>query len=639
MSSQFDTSADYDYTFTFPDDSLMMFFSGIGETYKYQRGLTQVLREQVDSNPEPGNSSLAGWWLRTQVDWSAGAGLRVQEPVPDDETPRLRQYLSSSNVDTMEKPGEIRMVPSFDADNVIAAQGGTEFEHPITSDVNATYVGTRSVVACQPLEGHHPGYYCGSENNIVTGLCVAGETLVAFSTEGIFTAPAYTPGDENVDMTQRYTNPSGEPIIGAYIKQRVIASQGPNLYELTDLAKLTDASVQVDWPEVLSVADLTPWYTNPDSSYKYTGVTETPRSILVAGYGTTSSEIFAITLDTDGTLPTTEVPVSITLLPPNEFITDVRTYLGSFIAISTTRGIRVGGIDADGYVTYGPLLDAPRARTRFSFYDRFVIYGGMIDGTPYVIRVDLSEIDGTGRAAWSTVFDVSYSKRWKPGSDLFGIAVQSDENLAVYYQDTSGWVFSDRPMVGTTPDPGWLEMPLVRYGTLEKKQFLNVTVTKVSTAGNVKVLLRVTDGSLVELGTVADGQVEATFSIDELPQVEAAVRLEFTATDDRLVAVDSVQLRALAAPEDRAEYVVMPMLNYDFEKAGNGATIGYEGRAIERYKVFRDAVRSSAIIQVTEPHDGLAYDAIVTEMVYEQREPPTLQSGFGGVMVITLRTV
>lgn len=644
MTSQFDTTLDYDYIFTAPDGEEMRFIAATSSENPYQRVLSQVLREQVDSNAEPGNASLAGWWIRTQLDWSAGAGTRVQEPVPDDETPRLRQYWQSSNLDTMTVPGEITMLPAYaDKDTIVASGAKLGEQNVITSDVNATYIGVTNgfnFIAVVPLIGEHPGYKVGTEGNNITGLCVAGETLVAFSTQGIFTAPAFSPTDDYkpVVMTQRYTNSSGKPIIGTYIKQRVLAAEGPNLYELTDLAQLSGGEEGVEW-EVMEIADLTPWYTNPDSTYEYTGVTETPRSILVAGYGTTSSEIFAITLESDGQLPTTEVPVSITMLPPNEFITDVRTYLGAYVAIGTTRGIRVGVLDADGFVTYGPLLDAPKAQTRFSFYDRFVIYGGKQDGVPHVIRVDLSEIDNTGRAAWSTLYDVTNTSYWTEGSEFFGLAVQSDENIAVFTVTPTGFIAYNRPAVGNKPDPGWIEMPLVRFGTLEKKNFLSLTVTKISSHGDVRVLLSTDEGSFVELGTVADGVTTQTLPIDADPAVEARVRLEFTATGSDPVGVHSIQLRSLVAPENRSELVNISMMNFDFERDGHGVTVGYEYRAWDRYRVFRDLVRDGETITVSEPHNPDVFRAVVQDLSFTQTAAPSLASGFGGVLKVLLRTV
>ena len=51
------------------------FWLAISAQSPYQRETAPFQREQVDQQPEAGEQSLAGWWLRSQMSFHYGAGL------------------------------------------------------------------------------------------------------------------------------------------------------------------------------------------------------------------------------------------------------------------------------------------------------------------------------------------------------------------------------------------------------------------------------------------------------------------------------------------------------------------------------------------------------------------------------------
>jgi hypothetical protein len=52
------------------------------------RAFTASAKEQFDNQRDPGEQSLSGWWLRSQRDFSGGAGITYLEPADDERTMR-----------------------------------------------------------------------------------------------------------------------------------------------------------------------------------------------------------------------------------------------------------------------------------------------------------------------------------------------------------------------------------------------------------------------------------------------------------------------------------------------------------------------------------------------------------------------
>ena len=86
------------------------------------------------------------------------------------------------------------------------------------------------------------------------------------------------------------------------------------------------------------------------------------------------------------------------------------TYLGAYLALGTSRGVRIGQVDPDGTLVYGPLTVETFMPVRaLAARDRFV-YAGIerdLDGVSGCACIDLSEDipkeDGgsSGRYAWA----------------------------------------------------------------------------------------------------------------------------------------------------------------------------------------------------------------------------------------------
>ena len=62
------------------------FFMGINDQRPYERGTAPFRKQQFDSQRDPGEQSLTGWWLRSQSSFHAGEGIDFYDPLANPYT-------------------------------------------------------------------------------------------------------------------------------------------------------------------------------------------------------------------------------------------------------------------------------------------------------------------------------------------------------------------------------------------------------------------------------------------------------------------------------------------------------------------------------------------------------------------------
>jgi hypothetical protein len=261
-------------------------------------------------------------------------------------------------------------------------------------------------------------------------------------------------------------------------------------------------------------------------------------------------------------------------------------------------------------------------------FDRFVMY----PSDKGLVKVDLSLIDDDGRAAWAT-----FVKAEGSGHEA---AVIDDHRASTFATRVEGVVSVYRADDSNGVDAGWIQGSWVRYGTLERKNFVDLTViTEPNPHGVITVMFSDDEGVNETLG-ILDGQ-ETTFTIG-LPytMADGAVRIEIAPDDQgRGPKVNSWSLRALPTPKGRSELVQLILNNYDFERDTNGVTVGYEGRAAQRWAALLLILQDGVTVPVSELASSINYKAMCEDLSFTQTSPPTTGSGFGGTLAITLRVV
>ena len=588
----------------------LRFLSGTSVQSPYQRALAKVLRAQMDNNQSPDSNSLAGWWIRGQGDWSGGAGREYQEPPTD--TLALRQFDSSGSVDPFTEPGFLTLLPKrtkigefTGGARVFTLNSGSQ--RFVASGSKAFRIVSGALVEITGLTG------------VVSSALLAGSQFVVFTDKGGFSADL---GSGN--FTQLYTTAKGS-IFGVWVKQRMMLAQGPRLYEQTLPGSSTDFDT------------LKPIWTHPDTTFEWVAGTNAPQAILLAGHGTAGSEVYALTFDSTGKLPTAGVPISIAEFPQAERVTDMRSYLGAYIAFATDKGVRIGMI-ADGssnsLITYGPLLESPVPNGRFSMFDRFAVYPCVDagDNRGGLVKVDLSVVDTDGRAAWCSFLRVDV----KPAASQ--LMFDHREALVADTDGNTVTVYSFAEPNGL--ESGWIQGSWVRYGTLEAKNFVDLTViTEPDPHGVIDVSFTDDQGVQHPLGVMV-GQ-ETTFNVG-LPftMADGAARLGITPDAGGLgPKVNSWSLRSLPTPKGRSQMVQLILNCYDFEKDMHGVSIGYSGRASARWTALLGLVQDGGTVDVNEISAKYSYKAMCEELSFTQGSAPAPDSGFGGVIALTFRVV
>ena len=583
-------------------------FLGIpSDEFPLTRAFTASNKEQFDNQRDPGEQSLTGWWLRSQRDFSGGAGITFLEPASDERT--MRRFSSSVGVDVW-TPGEFKLLRSMSAGDtstgscraVSVVSGGTNYVYHTTN--NKVYRNNGSTST--EITGW---------TNLPSWLVSTGDGVWGFHSSGIdFSAGSGT------TAASKWTGASSAGK-GWWVKQRLIAAYGAALYEL---GGFTGGAL----PSAL--------YTHPQSDWTWSAAVDTPGAILVAGYSGNASTIYRFTVDpADGTLPTLSAAVTTAELPVGEYVTGLFAYLGAYLVIGTNKGVRVGQVSDQGQVTYGPLTYTSADPVEFFCgQDRFVFAGvkNAIDGKSGVIRIDLSDLDQTGRAAWAN--DVSTGTTGTvDGVCLLG----SSDRVCVGVNAAGIYLTSASTLVAS----GTLTTGQVRYNTLENKSFRFLNVRRYGELkGTVNVKTVQAHGTEADLYTFPEESSNVEIQVVPAAPIES-LGLKFTLTRSagntaKGPVIRGWQFKALPAVPRKQQWRI-PLMMFDAETDRYGQKIGFPGYAMTRWQALRDALLSGTPVVLQDFMAKETYTVLIEDIQMVQTSPPRYQSGYGGVVVVTCR--
>ena len=591
------------------------FLSLTGDQTPYERALAPVRKQQVDQSVAPGDQSLDSWWLRSQTDWSAGAGIKFMEPADDDRI--QRRFDTSAGVDVWTL-GEFSLLKSMSSlnsysttDPVYLCKYGTgnQFYMGAGSSIDRYNAGTTTATT---------GF-----SGTLASLLLAGPKVLAINTSGTI----YATTNGGTTFSSLWTTSSGATKAW-WVKQRLMIAQGVKLFELTVAGGNLDTQTAL--------------YSHPDTSWRWTSAVEAPGALLVAGYGDSGSAIYRFVLDANGDLPTLTGAITTAELPVGEYITDVAVYLGAYAVIATNLGVRVGTVATEGQITYGPFTYEGATSGGLRPYDRFIFTGvaDAGDGRPGLIRIDLSELDSTGRAAWANDVRVPTGQ----SGTVTGIVATATNSLAVALTGATARVYGCTSS-SNLESTGFVQSGAIRYGTLELKNFDSIRMEiarPVKGSTTIKVVDR--DGTATSVGVAdASSNLDQSFSVGYpvTPQQQLAVRLELARDGSDATKGPNIrgwQIRALPAVT-RAELLRVQLSCFDFERDQYGVLHGYQGSALARWQALRDTVNYGPTVKLQDLNTSETLTVVVEELNFTQVAPPTDASGFGGVIGLTVRSV
>lgn len=597
------------------------YLSAINNSRIMKRSGAPIRKEQFDNQQIPGEQSLANWWLRSQSTFTGGAGLLYQDPSVDNQY--AIRFADSAGVDvwtngqaTLLRSTTLRVGDattkthhllgwSDGTDRYYSAVGNVLQSDDGTTTTAVTWGGTGDIVA---LAGDGTNYYAADATSIYTGAGTGAGTAL-------------------------WSTGSSDVVLG-WVKGRLMAGIDHKVYELVG-----------GTPPTLP----TPKMTHLNTAWRWTAFAEGPDSIYAAGFAGASSSIYRFVLDSTGAVPTlADGGVLTAQLPQGETVLSMEVYLGSFVGIGTNRGLRIGQVDSQGNIAFGPLLiENDEGVKAMAAYDRFLFAAASngIDGKSGLYRVDLGrplssgDLAGAGRYAYATDLQAHIT------GEVCSVVNFGTSNRLVFAVVGHGSYLEDASDLEAT---GYLETGRIRFNTLEPKIYKFVSVkTPASQAGTLSVSIGDPGGAVTSVITVGEGASLPIENIALTAPGRAAewVQLKFTlnrstADSSKGARMDGWQLKAMPGATRQRQFMI-PLLLEDMEKDVMGQMVGYAGRARERLDSFEALFQRGDSVSFQELASERSTLVVIDDYSYEQASGPGRlpEQGLGGILWVQLRTI
>lgn len=618
----------------------MPFIAAISDRNPATRETAPFRKDQFDNGQEPGEQSLTGWWLRSQMSFHSGAGINFYDPLTNDESGHYR-FADSRGVNVWTK-GEVTMLKE-------SAQG-----HVVTDPVlsngriqqlarSIQWSGTKGVLLHDgydvdkvPVDDpanpvHFIDYNSGTDAKVYA-ICDDGTTaywITNTSTKKtVYKKPLTGVAGNNSDRVTMFdevgtiSNATME-----YVKDRIVMCADNKVYEFAGSAGAMPTAL----------------YTHPITSHTYTSVTASGPAIYIAGYNGIQSTIQKFTLNTNGTMPTLTSAVVAAELPVGEVVHKIYYYLG-FMLIGTSKGIRAAAVsDTDGSLDYGPLIvETSQPCYDFAARDHYVWCATGVSGNPGVIRLDLSnELQPLRFAYANDIYTPDV-----PGFTTTACAFAGDTNRLAYVTANNGtsngyiYVESASNLMTT----GYLTTGNIRYGTLEPKNFKRLIGRGDFTYGILTLDSVDMDGTEYEHISYNSlvSPIEVGTNQPNVAREYVAYKFIFTrdsVNTARGPVFKGYQVKStIATPRQRL--ITYPVYNFDTETDRNGVVVGYKGRAFQRILQLEELESSGDIVLWQDLNTQELRQVQIERISFTRTTPPSAAfSGYGGIIDITVRTV
>ena len=587
----------------------------------YGRKTAPFKKEQFDSTTEPGEQSLTGWWIRSQMSFHSGSGINFYDPATNDENGHYR-FADSRNIDVWTKGQATLLKETANMSGVTSGTYKIISGVSTTTDVVVGYIpGSTTIKSFQANGTVVTTYAPTSLGNILDGaVCTDGTRLFIADNDHIYVGPLNA---ASAGWTEYYA--TGTRATLAWVKQRLVGAVTNSIYELTGA---TGAALSLP----------TPLYTHPNTAWIWSSISEGGSAVYAAGYAGGNSAIYKFTLSTGGAMPTLTSGVIAAQLPIGEYVNKIEYYLG-YLIIGTNKGVRAAEIsDQDGSINYGPLIiEESNGVYDFAFRDKFVWVTGSIGGYAGLYRIDLSNEIETLRFAYATDTYLDSVSGYATSVDFIGNSGQ----IAFTTSGSNGIAVQSATVLSTT---GYLTTGNIRYGTLEPKNFKRLLARGNFTFGSMTLETVDSDGNEYDHISydISVPPVEVTTS--NPPTAQEYVAYKFIMYRD---ATDSTkgptfkgyQAKAtIATPRQRliSQYVYC----FDEETDKNNSRTGYSGRAYDRIVALESIEENGDIVTWQDLNTGESRQVQIIGISLVNTTPPDKNStGFGGILEIVVSTV
>lgn len=647
------------------------FLLGTSDQRPYLREIENSRKDMFDNFAEPGEYSLTDWWLRSQQDWGGGQGLIYQDPDVDERF--NLKYKMSAGINPW-VPGQIQLLPqAIPVTNTVESN-----IIPIhtrgyrkTSGAHAAWViGVNFLKSYDPIANTETDIdFTGPDPlNTPLSLTNSGDRYYVATDTAIYTGVDTAAGTSI--WTYADAGGTGDVVV-EWVKGRLMLGRQNAIYELAGTGPALPTA---------SFSHLNP-------AWRWRSFTEGPNAIYAVGDDGTTSTIYKLVLETDGAVPTLASGGTITaVFPPGEVVRNIYQYLGTFVGISTNMGFRVGEIDSNGDINYGPLLWNLDSDV-ISGYDRF-FYVMVNDGirldpneqdlrnpTPTSVvgglyRVDLGQRiqdQETGAIRYAYATDV-YSQHVRDqvidtnepirtfcilsNRFIFGIYGNKDNTAPLLPMYINYWP-TDYEAARSGGDDydlvedGWIQTGRVRYNTLEPKLFRYFSVrSPAPLMGNIDVDALDEEDTPTRYITYTSAMPPDVGDIPltgmDVPKTYMSLRFTLHRnSDDATMGAIMLgwQIKGLPAPI-RQRLFTMSLICFDFEQDKTGQSFGYEGYSKERFEALESIAQAGQAILLQDLYNGTLVQVVIQQYQFVQLAPPgPLSSNYGGYITLQVKTV
>ena len=597
------------------------FFLATSDDSPYRRVTAQYRKQQFDQTREAGEQSLTGWWFRSQSTFHLGQGIKYFEPAQDES---LRfQYKESKGCDVWTK-GQVTLLnttvnalATANTPIIIGANDGTN-DCLVIADGTAlkkitmsndtatpsTYIqaGTPSTILDLTTDGIR--YWFINATKVHRGLITSGSS------------------------TEIYNAASTTKARIKYVKQRVIAAVNNALHEL-------------DPNHTGGGALPAAFYSHIQTDWTWTTISEGPAAIYVGGFSRKNSSIYKITLDLANAnslgFPELNIPSVVIDLPEGEIINTFDTYLGTYAVLCTNKGTRVGVLDAEGNVSYGPLLFEAEC-TDVVFRDKFAYVATVNDGETGLVRIDLSQPVIPSSLEFAYAYDVVASGQTVTSNSTAFLG--ATDRVAFTVPAVGVFVESSLSKVAS----GYLQTGFVRYNTLEDKIYKLLSARIDTTDGGLQISSVASNDAEFNIGSFSQQSTVSEIGVPYPVGPQEYLGFKFTlsrSTTDvsKGPLFTGYQLKSLPATP-RSRLIQYPLMCFDHETDKFGVEIGYENSAFERMSELETTENAGDTISVQDFRTGESYIGIIEEMDFVNRTPTDKRfSGYGGLLLVTVRSL
>jgi hypothetical protein len=604
----------------------MPFIYAINDVNPYIRQTAPYRKEQFDNQTEPGEQSLTGFLLRSQSSFHEGAGITFYDPalIPGEGTSR---FADSKGVDVWTE-GQVTLLndtlevystsntPAIigtndDTDDCIVFSDGIDLKKITMSGDTAT----TSTYTISPAQ----------TTDTFVSITTDGTRYFAACSSGIYvglTSGATSDGVINAVGT--------DDVIVKFAKQRLMAGVANGIYELNPNTTPSTTLPGTALP--------TAEFTHPSSTWTWTSICEGPNAIYYAGKNRNNSSIFKIGLTTGTTalgFPVLAVPTEIAQFPVTEIVNAIDIYLGTYMVICTSKGVRVAAVQDDGSIKYGPII-AEGDFKGVAFRDRFAYVSGLVDGEAGLIRIDLSNDLGTLRFPFA--FDAIASGTT---SSAVGVAFLGNTDRVAFVVTGDGiWMEKD----GTKVSSGFLQTGFIRYNTLEPKNFKRLIGRGEFTFGSMSLNTVASDGTVFDVVSYDSSVPPVEVTTSQPAGSQEFIAYKFILTKDGTDGTKGPTFKGYQAKATfatpRQRIIRFPVYCFDVETDRYNVMIGYEGRAIDRINALEAIEENGDIVTWQDLTTGESRQVAIEQITFTRMTPPDRGfTGYGGMLTMTVRTV